>query len=178
VGALSLDPRLPIPTQLVGVSKYGYGLRFSLEPHKEVSTRSGRRFAKTAEGDEIIGVAPCTEKDLLAVVTKKTNALVCKVAEVNELAGPGRGVTVIKTAEDDEVMAFLCTSKKDAAISLETAKGRTLSLSPGKYEVTSRGGKGREMSKKDSVKAIVRPLEIITVPESGANKADPKKDRS
>ncbi len=165
VGALSLDPRLPIPTQLVAVSKHGYGLRCSLDPHKEVSTRSGRRFAKTGEGDEIIGVTPCSPKDLLAVVTKKTNALVCKVEEVNELAGPGRGVTVIKTAEDDEVMAFLCTSKKDATLTLETQKGRTLTLSPGKYEVTGRGGKGREMSKKDQVKSITRPLEIITVPE-------------
>jgi DNA gyrase subunit A len=116
------------------------------------------------------------EKDLLAVVTKKTNALVCKVNEVNELAGPGRGVTVIKTADDDEVMAFICTSKKDASISLETAKGRTLALSPGKYEVTGRGGKGREMSKKDQVKSIARPLEVIAVPED--KKIDVKKDRS
>jgi DNA gyrase subunit A len=166
IGALSLDPRLPVPAQLVGVSKDGYGLRFSLDPHKEVSTRSGRRFSKPAPGDEIIGVAPCTPKDLLAVVTKKTNALVCKVEEVNELAGPGRGVTVIKTADDDQVMAFLCTSKKDAELQLETQKGKTLKLSPGKYEVTSRGGKGREMSKKDTVKAVLKPLELVTLPEA------------
>ncbi len=166
IGALSLDPRLPIPTQMVGVSKDGYGMRFSLDPHKEVSTRSGRRFAKAGQGDEIIGVAPCTEKDLLAVVTKNTNALVCKVAEVNELAGPGRGVTVIKTADDDGVVAFLCTSKKDAEITLETTKGKALKLTPGRYEVTGRGGKGREMSKKDTVKTVSRPLEVITLPEA------------
>lgn len=166
IGALSLDPRLPIPTQMVGVSKDGYGMRFSLEPHKEVSTRSGRRFAKAGQGDEIIGVAPCTEKDLLAVVTRNTNALVCKVAEVNELAGPGRGVTVIKTADEDGVVAFLCTSKKDAEITLETTKGKSLKLTPGRYEVTGRGGKGREMSKKDTVKTVSRPLEIIALPEA------------
>ena len=166
VGALSLDPRLPILTQLVAVSKDGYGLRFQLEAFKEQSTRSGRRFAKAGQGDEIIGVAPCTEKDLLAVVTQKTNALVCKVAEVNELAGPGRGVTVIKTADDDQVMAFLCTSKKDAEIVIETAKGKSLKLSPGRYEVTGRGGKGREMSKKDTVKSISRAFEFVALPET------------
>jgi DNA gyrase subunit A len=148
----------------VAVSRDGYGLRFALAAHTEVSTRSGRRFARTAPGDAIIGVTPCGEKDLLAVVTRKTNALVCKVAEVNELAGPGRGVTVIKTAEDDEVLAFLCTPRKDAALTLETAKGRTLTLSPGRYEVTSRGGKGREMSKKDTVKSVLRPLEQVALP--------------
>src|SRR5438309_9094546 len=121
VGAVSLDPRLPIPSMMVAVSKDGYGLRFNPEPLKEVSTRSGRRFAKCGPGDEIVGVSGCVEKDLLGVVTKKTNALVCKVDEVNVLAGPGRGVTVIKTADDDQVMAFLCTNaKKDTELVLET----------------------------------------------------------
>ena len=171
IGALSLDPRLPIPEKLVAVSKKGFGLRFALEPHKDVSTRAGRRYARPMSGDELIGIAPCTDKDLLAVVTKKTFALVCKVAEVNELAGPGKGVTVIKVGADDEVLAFLCTSKKDAELQLETAKGKTLKLTPGKYEVTSRAGKGREMSKKDSVKSVNRPLELVALPEA------PKSDK-
>ena len=175
VGAVSLDPRLPIPTMMVAVSKDGYGLRFKLDAHKEVSTRSGRRFAKCGEGDEIIGVSGCVEKDLLAVVTKKTNALVCKVAEVNELAGPGRGVTVIKTAEDDQVMTFLCTTKKDVEIQLETAKGKTLKFSPGRYEVTGRGGKGREMSKKDEIKTVIRALEFVLLPEEAKTDKPEKK---
>ncbi len=177
VGALSLDPRLPIPTMLVAVSKDGYGLRFALDAHKEVSTRSGRRFAKCGAGDEIIGVAPCVEKDLLAVVTLKTNALVCRVNEINELAGPGRGVTVIKTADDDQVMAFLCTSKKDAEIVLETTKGKTLKLTPGRYEVTGRGGKGREMSKKDQVKTVSRALEFIALPEAPKTEKSDKPEK-
>ncbi len=167
VGALSLDPRLAIPEKLVAVSKKGFGLRFALEPHKEVSTRAGRRYARPKQGDELIGVMPCGDRDLLAVVTKRTFALVCKASEVNELAGPGKGVTVIKVHPDDEVVAFLSSAKKDAAIALETAKGKTLSLSPGRYEVASRAGKGREMSKKDSVKAVSRPLEILAVPAEG-----------
>lgn len=175
VGALSLDARLPVPEQLVALSKRGFGLRFALEPHTEVSTRSGRRFARPAKGDEIIGVAPCGPKDLVAVVTRQTNALVCKAVEVNELAGPGKGVTVIKVAPDDEVVAFLCTSKKEASLSLETSKGRTLTLSPGKYEVAGRGGKGREMSKKDTVKSVGRPLELVSLP--APKDVEPKKDK-
>jgi len=177
VGAVSLDPRLPIPSMMVAVSKDGYGLRFKLDAFKEVSTRSGRRFAKCGAGDEIVGVSGCTEKDLLAVVTKKTNALVCKVAEVNELAGPGRGVTVIKTADDDQVMTFLCTSKKDAEVTLETSKGKSLKFSPGRYEVTGRGGKGREMSKKDEIKTVSRPLELVLLPEEPKNDKPEKTDK-
>ncbi len=98
VGAVTLDKRLPQPEKLIAVSKRGFGLRFVLAPHAEVSTRAGRRYARPPTGDELIGVMPCEEKDLLAVVTKKTFALVCKANEVNELAGPGKGVTVIKVA--------------------------------------------------------------------------------
>ena len=75
-------------------------------------------------------------------------------------------MTVIKVAADDQVMAFLVSAKKDAKISLETAKGKTLELSPGKYEVTGRGGKGREMSKKDKVKSVHRELNWLQLPEA------------
>jgi DNA gyrase subunit A len=138
-----------------------------LEPHAEVSTRAGRRYAKTGEGDEIIGVQPVGEKDLLAVLTEKTNALVCKVAEVNELAGPGKGVTVIKVDEGDRVVDFLAAAPghKDVKLEFETQKGRKLHLSPAKYEVVGRGGKGYEMSKRDAVKEVARPVTFIPLPE-------------
>ncbi len=165
IGALSLDARLARPEKMVAVSRRGYGLRFSLLPHTELSTRAGRRYARPGKDDELIGVAPVGDRDLLAVVTEKTYALVCKASEINELAGPGRGVTVIKVAPDDRVLAFLASSKKESAIELETQKGKKLELSPGKYEVTSRGGKGREMSKKDRVKSVHRAIEWVRLPE-------------
>ncbi|SEU29395.1 DNA gyrase subunit A [Myxococcus fulvus] len=167
VAAWSLDARLDAPAKLVGVTKQGMGMRFLLEPHLEVSTRAGRRYAKTGEGDEIIGVREAGEKDLLAVLTKKTNALVCKVAEVNELAGPGKGVTVIKVDDDDQVVEFLVSApnQKDAKIDFDTQKGRKLQLAPAKYGVTGRGGKGHEMSKRDAVEDVARPVVFIPLPE-------------
>jgi DNA gyrase subunit A len=167
VSALSLDARLPRPERLVAVSRQGFGLRFPLAPHTELSTRAGRRYAKTAEGDELVGVKAVGDRDLLAVVTEKTSALVCKVAEVNELAGPGKGVTVIKVDEGDRVVAFLAAApnNKEAKLELETEKGRKLTLAPAKSEVTGRGGKGHEMSRKDMVKSVQQPVVFIPLPE-------------
>ena len=66
-------------------------------PTASCRTRSGRRFAKVGDGDEIVGVQAVAAKGaLLAVVTVGGRALLCKADEVAELAGPGRGVTVIK----------------------------------------------------------------------------------
>src|SRR5207237_865098 len=87
----------------VVLTRGGYGLRFALAPHTEVSTRAGRRFARPAKEDELIGVVPVEEKDFLAVVTENAYALVTKAKEVNELAGPGRGVRVIKVQQGDKL---------------------------------------------------------------------------
>jgi DNA gyrase subunit A len=167
VGALSLDARLPIPQKMIAVSKKGFGLRFVLAPHQELSTRAGRRFARPGEGDELIGVAPVEEKYLLGVVTESTHALVCKAEEVNELSGPGRGVTVIKVAEGDRVIGFLSLSPRDhaASLELETAKGRKITFQPAKYEVSGRAGKGHDLAKRDTIKQIITPLSWVKLPE-------------
>jgi DNA gyrase subunit A len=170
VGALSLDPRLPRPELMIGVSRRGYGLRFPLAPHSEASTRSGRRYARPGEGDELVSVVPVGPKDLLAVVTERARALVTRAAEVNELAGPGRGVTVIKVEKDDRVLAFLCTADKQQALELETSKGRKLVLSPARYELSARGGRGREMARRETVKLLVAPLQWTPLP---ADKEEP-----
>ncbi len=68
VAAQSLDPRLtgvitskdpetPPPAHALAVTSDGYSLRFSFEPFSEPSTRAGRRFARVAEGAEVVGVA-------------------------------------------------------------------------------------------------------------------------
>jgi DNA gyrase subunit A len=167
VAAMSLDSRLWRPEKLLGVTRQGLGMRFPLAPHAEVSTRAGRRYAKTAEGDEIVGVQPVEDQDLVAVLTERTSALVCKVAEINELAGPGKGVTVIKLEAGDRVMDFLVAppGDKQAGIGFETQKGRKLVLHPGRYEVTGRGGKGHEMSRKDAVKEVQFAPQFIPLPE-------------
>src|SRR6266851_4663915 len=170
VGGLSLDPRLPRPEKLVGVSRRGYGLRFPLAPHAELSTRAGRRYARPGKDDELIGVVPAEDRDLLAVVTQSSHALVCKVKEINELAGPGRGVTVIKVPAGDQVIAFLCTTDKEQRIELESGKGKKVSLSVKTYELSARGGKGREMVKKDKVKVAQRQIAFVPLPEAKGEK--------
>jgi DNA gyrase subunit A len=154
VGATSLDPRVGPSEKWLAISRKGYGLRFALEAHTEISTRAGRRFAKPAEGDELIGVSPVGDKDLLAVVSEAAHALVCKVEEVNELAGPGRGVTVIKLGEDDKVIAYLATSDKQAEVPLETTKGKKMELTTFRQELSTRGGKGRQLVKRDKLQKL------------------------
>ena len=107
VAAFSLDPRLagaitapspedPPPVHAVAVTSDGYSLRFSLAPFVEPSTRAGRRYARTADGAEVVGVARTTGRETLITATRQARAMLCRADEVNFLSGPGRGVILIK----------------------------------------------------------------------------------
>src|SRR5256885_773589 len=136
----------PAGTRAISVTRRGYGFRFNVDPHRELSTRSGRRYARLAEGDELVGVLPASEKDILCVVTADARTLLCAAAEAPELANPGRGVTIIKVAEDDAVLGFgLGGPKEKDVLIAETESGKKLPVGPGRYKVTSRGGRGHQL---------------------------------
>jgi DNA gyrase subunit A len=148
----------PKGTKALGVTRRGYGFRFDLDPHREFSTRAGRKYARVTEGDELVGVLPVAEKDILCMVTANAKALLCKAAEAPELANPGRGVTMIKVAEDDAVMGFgLGGPKVDDVIIAETESGKKLPVGPGRFSVTSRGGKGHALAKRMKIASVSAP---------------------
>jgi DNA gyrase subunit A len=154
VSAMSLDPRVRTKEPLLlAVTKNGYALRFALEGHLEVSTRTGRRFARVEEGDEVLGVTPCAESALIVAASERAHVLVCAADEVNILANPGRGVTLMKLADDDKLVGY----GVDQPLVIESDKGKTEELKPLKKSVVARGGKGTQVWRKDRVARIVPP---------------------
>jgi DNA gyrase subunit A len=185
VAALSLDPRaigdiktpapasrgakaksgieetIPPPVHAVAVSSDGFSLRFSLESFVDASTRAGRRYARPAKGSEILDVAKVTGQEILIAATTEGRGLLCKADEVNFLAGPGKGVILIKLAKDDRVLGFIASSGDRDLLTVETSRGAEQTISTGKYEVTSRGGKGRELLQRGQFTRILRPLPAL-----------------
>ncbi len=164
VSALSLDSRVaPKAENLIAISRSGYGLRFALASHTELSTRTGRRFARVQDGDEIVGVKPAPDDGILCVATEASHALTCTVAEVNILSNPGRGVTVLKTQDEDRVIGFTV----DETLVIESEKGKTEEVKPLKRNLVARGGKGGQFWRKDKVVRVVgKPIEIPVLVEA------------
>ena len=167
LAALSLDPRVAgeirpkkegaePAVHAVAVSSDGYSLRFSLEPFVEPSTRAGRRYARPGEGAEFVGVARATGSEVLIVATREARALLTKAEEVNFLSGPGRGVILIKLAsKDDRVLGFIASTGDRDLMTVETSRGAEQTISTAKYEVTGRGGKGRELLQRGQFTRVV-----------------------
>ena len=161
---------IPAGTLAIALTRKGYGFRFNLDPHRELSTRAGRRFAKPAEGDEVVGVLPVAPKDVLCVVTTRARALVCAAAEAAELANPGRGVTMIKVADDDEVVGFALGRPKDECVLVaELESGKQIAIGPGRYHTSGRGGRGHVLARKARVVRVHVPVEPPAEPPKLVN---------
>ena len=140
-------------------------MRFSLEPFVEPSTRAGRRYARTAEGAEVVGVARVTGSEILIAATREARAILCKVDEVNFLSGPGRGVILIKLdSKADRVLGFIASTGDRDLMIVETSRGAEQTISTAKYEVTGRGGKGRELLQRGQFTRIVPTLPEAPAP--------------
>jgi DNA gyrase subunit A len=171
IAAFSLDPRVsgnisakiegdPPPVHALAVTSDGYSLRFSFEPFLEPSTRSGRRYARPSLGVEVTGVARVTGEEIVIAATQSARALLCRADEVNYLSGPGKGVILIKlTEKDDEVLGFIASTGDRDLMRVETSRGSEQTISTAKYEVTGRGGKGRELLQRGEFTRVI-PAEV------------------
>lgn len=169
VGAESLDPRVAgkiaakkegdvPPVHAIAATSDGYSLRFPLEPFVDASTRSGRRYARVPDGHEVVGVEKIGGDETIIVATRQARALLCRADEINFLSGPGRGVILIKLAKDnDRVLGFMASKGDRDLMTVETTRGAEQTISSTKYELTSRGGRGRELLQRGQFVRVVPP---------------------
>lgn len=171
IAAFGLDPRVagqivgpegkPPPLHALAVTSDGYSLRFSLGGVVEPSTRTGRRYARPTKGAEVVGVVKVTGGEIVIAATEQARAILCRAEEVKYLSGPGKGVILIKLAgRRDRVLGFVASSGDRNLLRVETSRGAEQTISTAKYEVTSRGGKGRELLKQGQFTRVVpEPVE-------------------
>ncbi|MGH9349156.1 MAG: DNA gyrase/topoisomerase IV subunit A [Vicinamibacterales bacterium] len=167
VAAMSLDPRVAgdiatrtegeaPPVHAVAVTSDGYSLRFSLEGFVEPSTRAGRRFARPAEGVEVVGVERVTGEEVIIAATREAHAMLTRVGEINYLSGPGKGVILVKlSSKDDAVLGFRIATGDRDLLRVETSRGAEVTISLGKYDPTGRGGKGRELMQRGQFTRVI-----------------------
>jgi DNA gyrase subunit A len=177
VAAMSLDPRAIAeikakheggepPMHAIAVTSDGYSLRFALDAFLEPSTRAGRRYLRTGASAEVVAVGRTTGDEAVIVATADARALICKANEVNFLSGPGRGVILIKVKfPDDNVIGAMVSSGDRDLMTVETNRGAEQTISTAKYEITGRGGKGRELLQRGNFVRVL-PSEM-TIPSLG-----------
>jgi DNA gyrase subunit A len=174
IAAMSLDPRVAgeitpkkegaVPkVHAIAVTSDGYSLRFGLDGFVEPSTRAGRRYARPSDGVEVVGVAKISGDEIIIAATAEARAILCRADEVNYLSGPGKGVILIKLSDKDEVLGFIASTGDRDIMRVETTRGAEQTISTTKYEVTGRGGKGRELLQRGQFTRVI-PQDVENPP--------------
>ncbi len=175
VSVMSFDPRfmeVPEPTEdaaepepplALAVTRKGMCLRFSLTNHREPTSRSGRRFCRVGNNDEVVYVEWVEDGEVVACATRQGRALLCPAEDVSVLAGPGKGVMLIKLAPTDALVGAKLLVDDDSAFVVSRSSGTEYRITTRKYETVSRGGKGFALVKRGGIDRVV--VELPTVPE-------------
>jgi len=131
----------------------GYGFRAT--PDLAETTRAGRRVARVAEGDEIVSIEPADGPEVV-VATARGKMARFPIDDVPELAGPGRGVILMRPDKgDDRVVGALALGKKDAFL-VVTPEGGERRLSATEVPPAKRAGKGHRVVKRGGIAALRR----------------------
>ena len=118
----------PEPPFAIAVTRGGLGFRFSLRPHRDPSTRAGRKYAKLNEGDEVLAVHVADAGFAVLCASSDGHALGVALDEIAVLAGVGKGAMVMKIEEGERVLGVAiarttcCSGSRfsSAAISLHS----------------------------------------------------------
>ena len=106
--------------------------------------RNGKIAMKLAEGDELVGVAPCNESDDLLLATRRGKAIRFAVEAVRVFRGrDSTGVRGIRLLGDDRVvsMSIITDAEREFVLSVtENGYGKRTAVAD--YRQTGRGGQG------------------------------------
>ncbi len=172
VAALSLDPRVagdiaprrrsrdaPPPVHAVAVTSDGYALRFGLEAFVEPSTRAGPPLRAAGRRAPRWSASP-GHRQGNPDRRHRRGARPALPGRRGQLpVGPGQGRHPHQAgAKDDRVLGFIASTGDRDLLTVETSRGAEQTISTAKYEVTGRGGKGRELLQRGQFTRIVWPM--------------------
>ena len=121
-------------------------------------------------GRLVVNVGITTGEETIIAATSNARAILSKAEEVNFLSGPGRGVILIKIDfPDDKVIGAIVSTGDRDLLTVETTRGSEQTISTTKYEVTGRGGKGRELLQRGGFTKVIPGEVAVPAIEGGSN---------
>lgn len=151
------DPPPP-PPYAVAITSGGRGLRFSISAHEEISNRTGRRFARLDDGDQVFSVLLAPDPNaLVCLATRLSRALVLPCSELSVLKAVGKGVVALKLRLEDAVMAFSLAHSPEEGPTVVTSLGQELVINEARFKRATRGGLGIMIQKKGTIDLWRRP---------------------
>jgi DNA gyrase subunit A len=190
ISALTTDERFTTPDQpatngeapgpyLLIVTEQGQTLRTPLTPFRTASNKAGRRYVRLNDGDRVVMATILNgDEETIYLASAGGHVIHFRVEEINILSGVGKGVMGIKLEKDDTCLGGALMSGRFDKMVLETSGGKTMEFGRGKYDVTSRGGKGFEAVKRTNfVRVVPPPIELVDWDKVEDNSKEASRER-
>ncbi|NNF57944.1 MAG: DNA topoisomerase IV subunit A [Rhodothermaceae bacterium] len=186
VGVVALDERIlpdPIPASadpelfagdgapaegsligpfVVGVSSDGLAVRMTLDLFSEPSNKNGRTYMRVAKGQAVVAAELAAGDENACLASKGGRGLVFPVEQIPVFKSAAKGVIAMRLqGSGDRVLGMAITTAARDGLEVETSRGRKEIVRTTKFEVTNRGGKGRTIIQRGTLKsARPEPVEI------------------
>ena len=186
VGVIAFDPRVlppPLPVDapatlfegdgappdevLVGpfvfaVSTDGMAVRMPIAPFVEPSNKNGRTVMRTAPKQTVVSASLARGDERVCLASKHGRALIFPVSQVPAFKSAAKGVIAMRLeGGDDRVLGLAIADAARDGLKVETSRGRTEIVRTTKFEVTNRGGKGRTIIERGTLKSVTpAPVEV------------------
>ncbi len=128
-----------------------------------------------SEGDKVVMATVLRDEESLFLASASGHVIHFPVEEINILAGVGKGVMGIKLEEGDLCLGGALISTRNDAMVVLTTGDKQLEFRRGKYNTTSRGGKGFEAVKRSSFVRVMPPPINLVDWDNVEGKAEDKK---
>ncbi|MFI5367249.1 MAG: DNA topoisomerase (ATP-hydrolyzing) subunit A [Candidatus Binatia bacterium] len=133
------------------------GMGFFCRPDLSETTKSGRRFGRVKDGDEVLVVA-LGDGDTITAATADGKVLTFPAEELPELAGAGRGVILMRVDKGDRLIGTVCHPLDSPPVAVaDDGTERRFHLP----EVAHRAQKGRKALKRFKAAELVARVAAV-----------------
>ncbi|MDX1438324.1 MAG: DNA topoisomerase IV subunit A, partial [Rubricoccaceae bacterium] len=147
---------------VVAISSDGLAVRMTLEGFSEPSTRKGRTYMRTRKGQKIVAASLARGNENVCLASKEGRALIFPVGQISLVKSAAKGVIAMRLQDsDDAMLGMAITTAARDGLEVETSRGRTEIVRTTKFEVQNRGGKGRTIISRGTLKSVnPEPVEV------------------
>jgi DNA gyrase subunit A len=143
---------------VLGVSTDGMAVRMPVAPFLDPSNKNGRTYMRLAPKHTAVSAALARGDENVCLASKHGRALIFPVGQVPVFKSAAKGVIGMRLeAGDDRLLGFAVADAAREGLKVETSRGRTEIVRTTKFEVQNRGGKGRTIIERGTLKSVKPP---------------------
>lgn len=147
---------------LLVATRHGQVLTIPYHGFRAASTKAGRKYCRLRKGDAVIDCQLITDAETCMLATASARVIHFSLDDVPMLTNAGKGVRGIKVEGSDQVLGMIQLSRPSDCLRAKNTSDKIVSFGQQKYQVTSRGGRGVQTSKRIGFRHVIRPeIELV-----------------